>query len=434
MLSPQLIALGILVFCIIFFLTEWIPTTVTSMIACLLFALTGVCTFSQAFSGFSNSIVILVFGMMVIGEAMFESGVSHIIGHKVMKLAGNSERRFILIAGLTSALMSMFLANTAVIAMFLAIMNSISRTYKEVKLKNICLATSMGAMFGGSCTLVGSTPQLTVQSIVEGTVGQSFGMWDYLPVGGALTILYLCYVLFIGYPLGKRIWGDSDGDSDQAALDELSARADSEREQLKSGSRRKQISMICILLLMLVLFITELVSNVVTACICAILCVVTGCTNETNIIKRMDWKVLVRLAGCLGIGVGIDESGCGELIANGFTAVFGTDVSPMVFLAGSVLLVMLISNFITNSTAVFVVLPPVLAVCTEYGFNPMAFAIAVCYGANLCFATPLANAQTGMTMVAGYKFKDYFKYNILLELVVFLGIIIFVPIFWRLVV
>lgn len=429
MFSSQFIALGILLFCIVFFLTEWIPSTLTCVIACFLFALTNVCTFSQAFSGFSNSIVILVFGLMVVGDAMFESGVSQSIGKKVMQLASHSERRFILIAGTTAALISMFLANTAVIAMFLAISNSVSQTNKDVRLKNICLATSMAAMFGGSCTLVGSTPQLTVQSILEGSGVQTLAMWDYLPIGLILTALYMVYVLWIGYPLGKRIWGGRDDEEDGSSMATFDP--DSTRE-LKEGSKRKKIYMVCILLLMIVLFITEWISNVMTACLCAILCVLTGCTTEKNVLKNMNWAVLIRLAGCLGIAVGIDKSGCGELIANSFIAVFGSDVMPIVFLSAAVLLVMIISNFITNSTAVFVVLPPVLAICTQLGFNPRAFALAICYGANLCFVTPLANAQTGMTMVAGYQFKDYFKYNIWLELIVLVAIILFIPIFWPL--
>lgn len=145
----------------------------------------------------------------------------------------------------------------------------------------------------------------------------------------------------------------------------------------------------------------------------------------------MDWATLIRLAGCLGIASGINESGCGDLIAGAFTSLFGSDIQPVVFLAASVLVVMIVSNFISNTTAVFIVLPPVLAVCQQYGFNCIAFSIAVCYGANLSFATPLANAQTGTTMVAGYRFKDYCKYNLLLEFFVWLTVVVFIPLFWN---
>lgn len=430
-MTPQLTALIILIACVILFLTEWIPSALTSVIACLAFTMTGVCTFSEAFSGFSNSTVILVFGMMVIGDAMFASGVAHEIGKWVVRVVGNSERRFILIGGLTSAVMSMFLANTAVIAMFIAIMNSVSGSNSNMKLKNICLATCMGSMFGGACTLVGSTPQLTVQSILEPQTGLTFSMWDFLPAGALLTVLYLAYVLFIGYPLGKKIWGTGELSVEGSATGSVGELDDVNAPPIVS-SRKKQITMVAILALMIVLFITEIVSNAVTACICASLCVITGCTSEKRVMRNMDWPVLFRLAGCLGIGAGIDASGCGELIAGAFMSVFGADVSPFMLLAGAVFMSIVISNFISNSTAAFIVLPPVLAICSEYGFNPMAFAIGISYSVSLCFATPLANAQTGMTMVAGYKFNDYFKYNFLLEIVVFFGIIAFVPLFWDL--
>lgn len=431
MLTTQIAALSIVFFCIVFFITEWIPSTVTSIIACLLFALTGICSFSKAFSGFSNSTVILVFGMLVIGNAMFESGVAQKIGNVVMRVSGGSERKFILFAGGTSIIMSMFLANMAVIAMYLAIMSSVCRTNPSVKLKNICLATTMGAMFGGVCTLVGSTPQLTMQTILEGSTGQTAGMWDFMPVGLCLSAVYLLYVLFIGYPLGKKIWGTDDGSGN---LDELDMLVSSKAVKVEEDAshKRKQIYMYIILVILIVFFATEIVSNVIATCICAILCVITGCTTEKSVLKNMDWATLIRLAGCLGIASGINESGCGELIAGGFTSVFGPDVQPIVFLAASVFAAIVVSNFISNSTAVFIVLPPVLAVCQQYGFNCLAFSIAVCYGANLSFATPLANAQTGTTMVAGYHFKEYCKYNLLLELFVWLAVVVFMPLFWNL--
>jgi di/tricarboxylate transporter len=370
--------------------------------------------------------------MMVIGEAMFESGVAQTVGNAVIKVAQNSERRFILIGGVVAAVLSMFLANTAVIAMFLAVMSSVCKANKDIKLKNICLPISMGAMFGGICTLVGSTPQLTAQSILEGYCNETFKMWDFLPVGLCLLGIYLIFVLFIGYPLGNKVWGkELDNDEQSEDISDLDCTGNEGPTEQKVH-KRKQIYMYCILVLMIILFSTEWLSNVITTIICASLCVLTGLVNEKQIYARVNWGVLFRLAGCLGIATGIDKSGCGELIANWFTTVFGPNVHPVVLLAVSVLMVMIISNFITNSTAVFVVLPPLLAICTQYGFNPIAFTIAICYGANLCFATPLANAQTGMTMVAGYKFQDYFRYNLILEVMVFIGIVVFVPIFWSL--
>ena len=93
---------------------------------------------------------------------------------------------------------------------------------------------------------------------------------------------------------------------------------------------------------------------------------------------------------------------------------------------------MLISNFVTNSTAVVIMLPIALSVCSANSFNPISFALGIVYAANLTYSTPLANAQTAMTLVAGYKFSDYFKYTGLLALLICLSIIVFVPVFFPL--
>ena len=165
-MSPAIISLIILIICIILFITRPIPNATTACLGCLLFALTGVCDFNSAFSGFSNSTVILMFGMMIVGTAMMDTGAARLVGKKVAKISGHKEKRFILFAGLTSAVLSTFLSNTAVIAIFLPIIASISNSDKSMNRMNITLPVTMGAMFGGVCTLVGSTPQLTANGIL----------------------------------------------------------------------------------------------------------------------------------------------------------------------------------------------------------------------------------------------------------------------------
>ena len=146
----------------------------------------------------------------------------------------------------------------------------------------------------------------------------------------------------------------------------------------------------------------------------------------------MDWSVVFILAGCLGLATGLTKSGAGELMADALTGVFSF-ASPIIIFAFFVLITMIISNFITNSTAVVIVLPLVLSLCNANGFDPIPYTLGVVYAANLTFSTPLANAQTAMTLVAGYKFSDYIRYTWLLDILVFAAIVIAVPLFFPLV-
>ena len=423
-MAPAMISILILALCIILFVARPIPNAVTACLGCLLFVLTGICSVSEAFSGFSNSTVLLMFGMMVVGIAMGDTGIARLIGQKVTQWSGRDERRFILLAGGTSALMSTFLSNTAVIAIFLPIIASVSQADSRMNRKNLTLPVTMGAMFGGVCTLVGSTPQLTANGILAAMTGKELGMFDYSLPGALIFLVYMGYVLLIGYPMGKKIWGTEQMEQWKA-------------EQVKEtappvANPKKMVAMGIIFAFTIVFFIGGWLPTAVTAIIAAIACLVTGCTTQKSVIKNMDWSVVFVLAGCLGIATGINNGGAGELLGEAVSSVLHEGIHPVVIFGIFVVLTMIISNFITNSTAVVIVLPIALSLCAANGLNTIPFTLGIVFAANLTFSTPLANAQTAMTLVAGYKFSDYIRYTWLLDILVLVAILCVIPLLYPL--
>lgn len=164
-MDPAVSALLVLLVCVVLFITSWIPASVTAVLGCVLMYFVGACDFSGVFAGFSNDIVVLVVGSMVVGVAMFDTGTARVIAKQCIRLSGGSERRFILFAGIVSGVLSAFIANTAVVACFLPIIDSVARSSKMSR-RNMTMAITFGAMYGGSLTLVGSTPQLTANGIM----------------------------------------------------------------------------------------------------------------------------------------------------------------------------------------------------------------------------------------------------------------------------
>lgn len=422
-MSPAIISLIILVVCIVLFIARPIPNAATACLGCLLFALTGVCDFSAAFSGFSNSTVILMFGMMVVGIAMMDTGAANLVGQKVAKLSGHKEKLFILLAGLTSAVLSTFLSNTAVIAIFLPIIASIANSDKNMNRMNITLPVTLGAMFGGVCTLVGSTPQLTANGILSEMSGTEIGMFDYTLPGICITAVYILFVLTIGHKIGNKVWGNREA----VEIKE----SETVVEEVKIN-KKKMIIMLVIFILTIISFIGAWIPTQTTAVIAALLCIITGCTTQKSVIKNMDWSVVFVLAGCLGLASGITKGGLGDMIGQALSGVVESGIPVVVLFAIFVIATMLVSNFITNSTAVVIMLPVALSLCLANQLNPIAFTLGIVFAANLTFSTPLANAQTAMTLVAGYKFSDYIKYTWLLDILVILSILVFVPLFFPL--
>lgn len=427
-MQPEVIALIITLVSVILFVTEWIPSVVTACLACMLMALTGASSFQTAFSGFSNSIIFLMFGALVVGNAMFDTGAAQIIGRQVVRLSKDNERLFVFVSSLVAGVLAMFLANTAVIAAFLPIIDSVCRASSHMNRKNLTLPMAMSAMFGGASTLIGCTPQLTANGILDGAGLEQMGMWTLTGPGLCLFGLFLLYTQVYGYRLGIKIWGDRPDETMNIDKERLDAATRTDYD------KKKIIMALVIVAVMILFYVTEWLSTAMTAMLAAVACILTGCTSTESVRKNMNWDVVIFLAACLGLAGALTESGAGDLISNSIADVLGPQArSPMLVFALLVLLVTVISNFITNSTAIIIVLPIALSVCSIYGYNTMPFTLGVTFGASLACSTPLAASQITMTLVSGYHFSDYTKYTLLLDVIIYIGILVFVPLFYPLV-
>lgn len=427
-MQPEVIALIITLVSVILFVTEWVPSVVTACLACMLMALTGASSFQTAFSGFSNSIIFLMFGALVVGNAMFDTGAAQIIGRQVVRLSKDNERLFVFVSSLVAGVLAMFLANTAVIAAFLPIIDSVCRASSHMNRKNLTLPMAMSAMFGGASTLIGCTPQLTANGILDGAGLEQMGMWTLTGPGLCLFGLFLLFTQVYGYRLGKKIWGDRPDETMNIDKERLDAATRTDYD------KKKIIMALMIVAVMILFYVTEWLSTAMTAMLAAVACILTGCTNTESIRKNMNWDVVIFLAACLGLAGALTESGAGDLISNSIADILGPQArSPILVFALLVLLVTVISNFITNSTAIIIVLPIALSVCSIYGYNTMPFTLGVTFGASLACSTPLAASQITMTLVSGYHFSDYTKYTLLLDVIIYIGILVFVPLFYPLV-
>lgn len=426
-MSSGIIGLLILLLCIVLFVTEWLPSVVTGALGCLLMVLFHVCDLSHAFSGFASSIIYLLFGAMIVGNAMFETGAAALIGKQVIRMSRDNERLFLFISGLTAGCLSMFLANTATIAAFLPIVESVCSNSNNMKRKNLTMNIAICAMIGGSSTLIGCTPQLTANALLEQTTGLHMSMFTMFGPGFCMLLLYLVCTQLFGYTLGKKIWGNRP--------EETMELENTNRKIISSENtdRKKVTIMFVILVLMILFYVTEWLSTAMTAMCAAMLCILTKCTNTKSIRKNMDWDTILFLAFCLGLADALNTGGSGKILADLANNFLGSCSSPVLVYGILCLLTLILSNFITNSTAILIVLPIGFSIGTAMGLNPMTVCLGIYFAASLACSTPLAAAQISMTLVAGYKFSDYLKYTLPHAIIQFLCIWFLIPLFFPLV-
>ena len=410
----DIVSLLIFIACIVLFVWDKLPMATTAILGCAAMVILGVCDFKTAFGQFASSTVILTIGVMIIGAAISETGLAATIGKWIVRVSKSSERKLIAGTYLVSALMSAFLTNSAVLAIFIPIIMGLSN--KNIKAKNLIMPIAYGCVIGGASTLVGSTQQMTAQGLLEEAGLRTFKTFDFTLVGGILVLLGLLYCLFVGYRRGEKIWGDRNDETEYCPKD----------TNIQPNTR-KMITVAVIFVATVVLYITEWIPLAITSTAAALLCIITGCISQPKAISSVNWNIVGRLAGCLGIAKALEAAGGTKLISEGVCFLAGDSINPMLLFCILVLMVQITSQFISNSTAILIVLPIVLSIAPDMGLNTYTFALGITLASGVALSCPLASSTLGMSMSVGYRFNDYFKYSIFFDIIAYLIIILVVP-------
>ena len=415
-LSDSIVALVILVFIIVAFSTQKIPIAVTALLGGLAMMIFGIIEPVDVVSGFGSDTVMMVAGVIVIGNALFETGLATHVGAMILryKAAAKNEKIFLLIVLCIVTLLSAVMSNTATVAIFMPLIASVAAASKGIiTKKNTYMAVGIASVLGGNLTLAGSTPQMIAQSILATTDGvREMTFFEMLKGSLPLVIVMLLYYATFGYSLQKRVFTfpeESEYTGDQLEL------------SVEKKFSKKIISLL-ILIFAIVGFCSGIFSMGTIALLGACLCVLTGCISIRRVYETMDWSTLIVLGGAMGFSTGLSESGAVALIAGKIVDIFGQmEGAGFITFALLIVLAAILTNFMSNTATVSIILPIGLSVATMMDLDPITVTIGIVIGCNLSFSTPIATPPLTMTLVAGYRFTDYVKaggpLNILLLIV-----------------
>lgn len=201
MTTPQLMSVGLLIGMMGLFLWGRFRYDVTAIIALLTGLSLGLVKPKEAFSGFSDDIVIIVGSALVISSAMQRSGlIESALGIVARRVTRVRSQLVVLTAavGVSSGLVK----NVGALAM---LMPAAVQTAKKsgTSPSVFLMPMSFASLLGGLMTLVGTSPNIIVSRVREQMTGQPFGMFDYLPTGLGLLVVGLVFLRF-GYRLLPR--------------------------------------------------------------------------------------------------------------------------------------------------------------------------------------------------------------------------------------
>lgn len=180
--TPMNITLIILLVSSIFFMRGKVRADLVAMCALIALVLTGVLTPTDALSGFSNSVVIMMVGLFVVGAGIFRTGLAKLISSKILKLAGNSESKLFILVMIVTAFIGAFVSNTGTVAVMMPIVVSIAMS-ANTSPKRFLMPLAFASSMGGMLTLIGTPPNLIISEELEKNGFEPLSFFDFTPVG-----------------------------------------------------------------------------------------------------------------------------------------------------------------------------------------------------------------------------------------------------------
>ncbi len=189
--------LALLLIAVVLFAAERFPVDLVALIVMALLLVSGLITPAEGISGFSNSATVTVAAMFILSAGLFKTGVVNYLGSIIGRLFKYNFLLALIGVMIAVGIFSAFINNTPVVAIFVPLLLGIAREIKASPSKML-MPVSFASMFGGVCTLIGSSTNILVSSIAEQHGQRPFSMFEFAPLGLVMFAAGTLYMILIG--------------------------------------------------------------------------------------------------------------------------------------------------------------------------------------------------------------------------------------------
>jgi di/tricarboxylate transporter len=200
-MTPDIaIVFAITALAVLLFITERVRVDLVALMVMVSLALTGLLTPVEALSGFSNAAVVTVWAVLILSAGLSRTGVAGLLGHRVLRLAGNTETRLVLVIMLLTGLLSGFMNSIGVASLFLPVVIDIARR-TQIPPSKLLMPLAFATLMGGMTTLIGTPSNILVSEALRAVQLDPFQMFDYTPTGVVVLISGIVFIVVLGYRL-----------------------------------------------------------------------------------------------------------------------------------------------------------------------------------------------------------------------------------------
>ena len=441
---------AVLAMMVVLWVTEALPLAVTALIGPLLTIVLGVAPARTAFAPFADPIIFLFIGSFMLAESMFVHGLDRRIAFGALssRLVGSSPVRILLVFGGVSAVISMWISNTATTAMMFPIGLSIVAHLTHGREKDsgsrefaiaMMLICAFGASIGGIATPIGTPPNLIGIGMLNRIVGADITFFRWMLLG--LPIVAVLFGFLVVYFYFRSVRGlVLDTSRSNIIADELRRLGPMSR-----GQRNTLVAFGVTVALWLfpgVLAILGLgqsgLARAYSAAVPESVAAMTGAvllfvlpvqwrarqfTLKWEEAVRIDWGIILLFGGGLAMGELAFTTGLAESLGRGITSVLPVhSEAALTILFTAVAIVM--SEAASNTASANMIVPIAIAVSQAAGIDPLQPALGATLGASMGFMMPISTPPNAIVYSSGHvPITAMIRHGIVLDVAGFIVIV-----------
>jgi sodium-dependent dicarboxylate transporter 2/3/5 len=426
-------------------ITEAIPLAITGILAPIAMIVLGVVPAQKAFAPFADPIMFLFVGAFILARAIQLHKLDRRLAYAVLTQpwVGESPGRILFAFGAVCTLVSMWISNTATVAMMfpigLAVIHMLKRANEQTPLdKYACammLICAFGASIGGLATPVGTPTNLIGLGFIERQLGVHVAFFDWMKFAVPLVVvLYLLLFLYLNFFLARTV-------KQFSGIKELLRREHETLGSMTRGERNTLLAFGVTVLLwtlpgilaltlgddhamtqLVVKHLPESVAALVGACLLLFLPAHEGERTQTLALTEaldIDWGVLAMYGGGIALGQTVFETKLAEQVGQIFASIIPTSgVGLIAFSSG---IATIVSELTSNVSSANMVVPLVIAIGGHSSFQA---ALAATMASSLGFMLPISTPTNAIVYSSGFvPLGRMIRYGIVLDVLGFVVIV-----------
>lgn len=400
-MTPLEITLLILVLTIAAFITGKIPFAVISSGIILSLIMTGVMEPAEAFSGFTNTNVVMFVAMFVIGAGLTKTSLIDKAERMVVRYKDNP-KMLIFLACMASSLLASITSATATAAIMISLLVGIANEIGTSRSKLLYPAMAC-ANIATSMTFLGQgASNITwIDIMAKAGAPNELHIWDFTIARIPLLAVSILYMTFVGYKLMPDIDNSTFADSEHTG-----------KKAAKLSPVKEKIAIIIILVTILAMLFESVIGipMYLVACIGAVLLVLCGILTEKEALESIHQPTIFLFAGVLTLSEAIKKTGAGDVVADWMISLIGNTTNPYLIMAVFFLIPFFLTQIMSNLATLTIFIPLVVSACMKIGIDPRAAVVGVLTASCISIMTPMAApCQIMIIEPGGYTLKDYLK-------------------------